>query len=175
MTADRAGESVLVGRFNGPWGVRGWVRVYSYTRPPAAIFEYLPWRVGDHGETITVEQWRQNGSRLVAQLSGIDTPEQAAALGHDEIHVAREHLPAPSSGEYYWHDLVGAEVVNLQDHVYGRVARLLETGANDVLEIVSPDGQTVLIPFVQGEFVHSVDLAAGRITVDWPLEWVDSE
>lgn len=175
MTRTGADESVLVGRFNGPWGVQGWVRVYSYTRPATEIFNYQPWFQGEHGESLTVNQWRQSGQRLVAQIEGIDTPERAAALDHDDIRVPRTALPEPGPDEYYWHDLVELEVVNLQDHVYGRVTRLLETGAHDVLEVVSAErDDPVLIPFVQDTFVKRVDFEAGRIVVDWPLDWIES-
>lgn len=165
-------ESVVVGRFNGAWGVQGWVRIWSDTRPPASIFDYQPWLVGEHGEILEVEQWRQAGPRLVAKLRDIDTPEQADGLGRALIRVARSSLPEPGPGEYYWHDLLGLEVVNLEGHVYGRVSGMIETGANDVVA-VEGDGRTVLIPFVSGEFVRKVDLDGGRMTVDWPLEWAE--
>lgn len=175
MTRAGADESVLVGRFNGPWGVQGGVRVYSYTRPATEIFNYQPWFRGEHGESLTVSQWQQSGQRLVAHIEGIDTPEQAAALGHDDIRVPRTALPEPEPGEYYWHDLIGLEVINLQDHVYGRVTRLLETGAHDVLEIASEErAGPVLIPFVQDTFVKRIDLDAGRMVVDWPLDWIEN-
>lgn len=167
-----SGESVVVGRFNGAWGVQGWVKVFSETRPPKAIFDYQPWLVGERGDPLVIEHWQQSGPRLVAKLKGVDTPEQAQALGHQVIRVARSSLPAPEPGEYYWHDLIGLEVVNLEGHIYGRVAKMQETGAHDVLEIRGESG-TVLIPFVTDEFVREVDLAAGRITVDWPIDWTE--
>lgn len=169
MTAD---ESVVIGRFNGSWGVRGWVKIWSDTAPPTAIFDYQPWRIGEHGDSLQIDHWQQAGPRLVAKLRGIDTPEQADALGRQIIRVARSSLPEPEPGEYYWHDLVGLEAINLQGHRYGRVRAVQETGAHDVLEIRGQEG-TVLIPFVVDEFVRTVDLDAGRITVDWPLEWTD--
>lgn len=171
MAAD---ESVVVGRFNGPWGVRGWVKVFSETRPPTAIFDYQPWLVGEHGDTLEIEQWQQSGPRLVVKLNGVDTPEQAAAFGRGTIRIARSTLPETQPGEYYWHDLIGLQVVNLEGHDYGRVGKMQETGAHDVLEVHDEDG-IVLIPFVAGKFVREVDLAAGRITVDWPLEWIEPE
>lgn len=173
MKGSGADESVLVGRFNGPWGVHGWVRVYSYTRPATAIFDYRPWLVGETGESQEVDEWQQAGPRLVARLSGIDTREAAGALGRQSIHVPRSALPPPAEDEFYWHDLIGLEVVNLDGHRHGRVARLLETGAHDVLEIERGEAGKVLIPFVQGEFVQRVDLEAGCITVDWPADWVE--
>lgn len=168
----RSAESVVVGRFNGPWGVHGWVRIWSDTRPPTAIFDYQPWLTSD-GQPIEIEQWQRSGPRLVAKLRDVDTPEQAAALGRADIRVARSALPEPEAGEYYWHDLIGLEVVNLEGHGYGHVVRMMETGAHDVMEV--GEGSPVLIPFVSDEFVREVDLDAGRITVDWPLEWSEPE
>ena len=175
MKAGGSSESVVVGRFNGPWGVQGWVRVFSHTRPPAAIFDYRHWRTGESGEEMVVEEWRKAGPRLVARLRGIDTPEQAAALENREIRVPRSCFPESEPGHYYWHDLIGLEVVNLDGHSYGRVTALLETGANDVLDVRGEHPGSVLIPFVMDEFVRRVDLDTGRILVDWPLDWVDHE
>ena len=124
--------------------------------------------------TLDIEHWQQSGPRLLVKLRGIDTPEQAAALGRQVICVDRSTLPEPEPGEYYWHDLIGLEVVNLQGRVYGRVEQMQETGAHDVLDIRGGDSP-VLIPFVVGEFVREVDLAGGRITVDWPSEWIESD
>lgn len=163
-------ESVIVGRFNGDWGVRGWVKVFSYTRPPEAIFNYLPWRVGSRGDDIEPVEWKKSGPRLVVRLEGVDTPEKAAALGRTVIRVARSSLPLPEPGEYYWHDLVGLEVVNRQNHRFGQISKMHETGAHDVMEIEGT-GDAVLIPFVTGRFVVDIDLEARRITVDWPSEW----
>jgi len=168
----RGDESVVVGRFNGSWGVRGWVKVWSETRPPSAIFEYQPWLFGERGDPLEIEQWQQSGRRLVAKVEGVDTPEQAEALGRRTIRVARSALPDPEPGEYYWHDLIGLEVVNLEGYCYGLVERMQETGAHDVLEIRGRNG-TVLIPFVTGEFVREVELENGRILVDWPLDWTE--
>ncbi|QOC23487.1 16S rRNA processing protein RimM [Wenzhouxiangella sp. AB-CW3] len=172
MDGPRSSEPVVVGRFNGPWGVQGWVRVFSHTRPPAAIFDYGPWLAED-GTEVVVEDWRKAGPRLVARLSGISTPEQAAALGRSNIRVARSELPESTPGHYYWHDLIGLEVYNLQQHHFGQVAALIETGAHDVLDVRGGTRDTILIPFVIDEFVREVDLDQSRIVVDWPLEWID--
>ena len=173
MNSQGLSESVVVGHFNGPWGVQGWVRVFSHTRPPTAIFDYRPWRVGESDEEMVVEDWRKAGARLVVRLRGIDTPEAAAALGRSDIRVSRSCLPESRAGHYYWQDLIGLEVVNLDDHSYGRVSALMETGANDVLDVRSERHGSVLIPFVVDEFIRRVDLDAGHIVVDWPLEWLE--
>lgn len=173
MTAGAAGDTVVVGRILGPWGVQGWVRVYSWTDPPDALFDYRPWLLGEQQQPVEILEGRRSGQRLLARLPAIDTPERAAELSDQLIAVARDLLPSPEPGSYYWHDLVGLEVVNLQGHHWGRIERMLPTGAHDVMQIAGGPRGTVLIPFVQPKMVHAVDLEAGRITVDWPEDWVD--
>ena len=173
MTAGAPGDTVVVGRILGPWGVQGWVRVYSWTDPPEALFEYRPWLLGEQQRATDVVEWRRSGQRLVARLPEVDSPEQAAGLSEQFICVPRDLLPAPEHGSYYWHDLVGLEVVNLDDYLWGPVVRILPTGAHDVMEIATEQRGKVLIPFVQPDVVRSVDLDAGRILVDWPEDWVD--
>jgi len=167
---DAAEAHWVIGRIVGVWGVKGWVRVYSYTRPASAIFDYQPWQINDLGE-VEVREQRVVGRRLVALLGDIDTVEQAQSLLERDIRVARASLPRPRPGEFYWNDLVGLSVFNRQGECLGRVAGLLETGAHDVLDIRPERGDAVLIPFVRDHFVRSVDLDAGRIEVDWPSQW----
>lgn len=174
MDAEGADESVVVGRFNGPWGVQGWVRVYSHTRPATAIFDYRPWLVGEQRREMAVETWRQAGPRLVARIQDVDSREAAAALAHHEIRVPRSSLPEPEPGHYYWHDLIGLEVVHLDGHSHGHVRSMIETGSHDVLEVSGRGQAPILIPFVVGTFVRRVDIESGRITVDWPREWMES-
>jgi len=180
-TAERE-ERVLVGRLLGAWGIKGWVQVYAYTDPPEAIFSYQPWTIQGfsnpdaHSEASPLLNWKRVGRRLVAQLVGIDTPEQAAALADLDIHIPRSCLPPAEPGEYYWHDLIGLQVINLEGHALGVVSQMLATGAHDVLQITAPERtEAVLIPFVIGHAVRSVDLAKGVIEVDWPLEWLEPE
>ena len=174
MSSSGAAETVLIGRINGVWGTQGWVKVFSYTQPVTAIFDYQPWLLGQAQSTIKVEQWRQQGPRLVARLSGISDTDQAAGLIDTDIFIPRSSLPRPDQGHYYWSDLIGLSVVNLEGHQYGRVRGMIETGANDVLEVVSDKGESVLIPYVKDRFVQQVDLNNGLITVDWPLAWLET-
>lgn len=174
MSGPDAAETVVVGRINGIWGVQGWVKVYSYTEPPDAIFDYQPWLIGPDGTEVSVAQWRQQGPRLMAGLSISSSPEQAARLVDCDIAVPVHALPKPTPGSYYWRDLVGLKVINLEGHDYGKVRGLMATGAHDVLDVVSDSEANILIPFVLEKFIKSVDLDAGQITVDWPLEWVET-
>jgi 16S rRNA processing protein RimM len=111
-----------------------------------------------------------HGKGVVAKLKGCDDRDAAAALMGMNIAIRREQLPAATEGEYYWADLVGLAVSNLEGVSLGVVEQLLETGANDVLVVVQGDVER-LLPFVQGQFVKEVDLTNRRIIVDWDPEF----
>ncbi|HEV7122280.1 MAG TPA: ribosome maturation factor RimM [Rhodanobacter sp.] len=167
------GRRVLIGRIVGLYGVQGWLKIESWAEPRMRIFDYQPWLLGaapDAERKISGVKGRTQGKGLVAQLPGVDDREQAAALIGTDIHVARDQLPAPAKDEYYWVDLVGLEVVTTQDEALGRVSHLFATGANDVV-VVRDGPRERLIPFVQGSYVRSVDLSAGRMVVDWDPEF----
>lgn len=157
----------MLGRVSGVFGTRGWLKVYSYTRPPRNILTYPIWQLSGGGQwrSFPVISVRQQGVRLVALLDGIiDRTEASARIG-DEIAVDRDALPEKTDGEYYWADLVGIEVINAEGISLGIVSRLLDTGANDVLVV---DGKKEhLIPFVRDHHVIDVDLERGCMTVDW--------
>ena len=160
-------EPVLLGRVSGLFGVRGWVKVYSYTNPRWAVLDYGPWWIGRDGlwRQLPLAEGQRHGKNVIARLDGCADRDQATELLGCDIAVAPDALPEPDDGHYYWHDLVGLEVVHRDGTGLGRVAYLMETGANDVL--VTEGEQERLIPFVPGKVVLDVDLAAGVIRVDW--------
>lgn len=163
------GESrrVILGQVAGLYGVKGWVRVFSHTQPRDNILRYSPWRLRLAGEwkELPVETGRRHGKGVIAKLAGVEDRDAAARLLGADIAVARSQLPRPAEGEYYWADLEGLEVLTLEGVSLGRVSHLLETGANDVL-VVRGERER-LIPFTPGIAVREVDLAGGRICVDW--------
>lgn len=163
-------QRVIVGRISGLFGVRGWVKVHSYTDPREAILDYATWLVELAGEWRTFEilEGRPHGKTIVARLDGIDDREAAAEMVQATIGVDRSDMPAPEEGEYYWSDLEGLTVQKESGEMVGTVAYLIETGANDVL-VVQKDGKELLLPFVTGEVIKDVDLTGGVIRVDW--EW----
>ncbi|MCC7258841.1 MAG: ribosome maturation factor RimM [Gammaproteobacteria bacterium] len=166
-TAERA---EIVGRITGVFGVRGWVRVFSYTDPPANILRYGPWQVGDGAGTLCrVSTGALHGRGVVAHLAGVDDRETARALIGSVIRVPRERFGRAGGNEYFWSDLVGLEVVNQAGVGLGRVTELFETGANDVL-VVQGDRRR-LLPFVTGTVIRAVDLDAGCIEVDWDADF----
>jgi 16S rRNA processing protein RimM len=160
-----------MGHVGVPFGIRGWIKVHAYTESGDGLLDYPVWWLGRNG------QWRefkvldgaQHPKSLVARLAGCDDREAAALLRGSEIAVPREYLPQTDDGEYYWADLIGLGVENIQHQPLGQVTGLLETGANDVL-VVRQGEHERLIPFVD-QVVLEVDIDAGKIRVDWGLDW----
>ncbi len=163
---------ILVGKIVGLSGVRGEVKLESYTEPRTKIFSYQPWLLksalgdseigGCHG--------RAQGKGIVATLPDVDDRDRASRFVGSEVWVRRSALPRPKRGEYYWADLEGLEVVNVEGANLGRVSHLVATGANDVL-VAKDGGRERLIPFVLDDYVKAVDFESGRITVDWDPEF----
>ena len=161
---------LVVGRISGTFGVAGWVRVRSFTRPPANILRYSTWYLNqdDRHTEKQLRQGREQSKGIVALLAGCDDRTTAESLVGAEVAIHRAQLPAAADGEYYWTDLIGCGVSTVAGMPLGKVARLLETGANDVLVV---QGQRErLIPFVVDLYIQEVDLAGRRITVDWDPE-----
>lgn len=164
-----ADRRVPVGRIVGLSGVRGVVKLESWTEPRTRIFDYQPWLlVKAPGREIEMEgvAGREQGKGVIATLPGVEDRDQAAEWIGSDILVPREALPDPEPGHYYWCDLEGLEVVTTQGVPLGRVQHLFATGANDVM-VVRGGGKEHLVPFVLETYVVSVDLEGGRIEVDW--------
>lgn len=161
-------KPVIVGRISGLFGVRGWVKIHSYTDPRKAILDYREWliEIDNKWQPMVVVDGKSHGKTIVAHFEGIDDRDEAAGYLQATIGVNRSLLPETADGEYYWSDLEGLTVRRENGEVLGTVAYLLETGANDVL-VVREEGREVLIPFVMEQVVKDVDLAAGVIRVDW--------
>lgn len=167
--ATPAGDRVTLGRISGLFGVRGWVRVHSYTEPREGILGYGAWWLrNESGVTeATVEEGQRHGKAVIARLAGIADRDEAARLIGSEIEVPRDRLPPAGEGRFYWRDLEGLKVLHRDGTELGTVAYMMETGANDVM-VTAGDGER-LIPFVRDKVVLDVDLDRGVVTVDW--EW----
>jgi 16S rRNA processing protein RimM len=166
-TSDRI---VLLGSIGGAFGVQGWVKINSYTDPPANILDYRVWQIGRAGkyQPVEIEEGRVTAKGVLAKLVGIDTPEDARLQVGADIAVARSELPPAAPGEYYWSDLEGLEVVTKDDLVLGRVDHFRSTPGGDV--VVVRGEREHWIPFVK-ERIVKVDLGAGRIVLDWAQDW----
>ncbi len=134
-----------------------------------AILDYRPWLLGEQKSPVKIIDGRKQGKGLVALLPGFEDRQQAITLVGQQIFVGRDQLPATAEGEYYWSDLEGLEVHTTNGDLLGRVDRLMETGANDVLVVRGE--REHLVPFIQGQYVKRVDLEGGLIEVDWDPEF----
>mgnify|MGYP002621086771 CR=1 FL=1 len=159
---------VILGQVAGVFGVKGWVKIRSETDPPKNILNYSTWYLskGNDWQAHELVQGQQHNKGLIAQLAGCEDRDAAASLVGNRIAVLRSQLPELHEDEYYWSDLIGLKVYNLNGQYLGIVDHLLETGANDVLVIKAEKGE-ILVPYVQDYYVQSIDLDAGSMTVDW--------
>ena len=169
---DSRQRMITVGRLHGAFGVRGEVKLESFTDPLRSIARYQPWILRDaRGIERACEgvRVREGGKGLIATMPGIEDKDAADALRGTEVLVPRSALPPPAEGEFYWVDLEGLRVVNVEGTDFGIVSHLFSTGANDVL--VAKGDRERMIPFVQPDFIRSVDFEAGLVTVDWDADF----
>jgi 16S rRNA processing protein RimM len=162
---------VTLGRISGVFGVKGWLKVQSYTEPRDNIARFGAWTLRMDGvdRDFEVEDGHSHAGSVVAKLHGIDDRDRAREWVGADIVVEREQLPAIRVGEFYWTDLEGLEVRTTDGTVLGNVDHLLATGGNDVLVLDSSPQR--LIPFVAGTVVKEVDVAGGLIVVDWSPDY----
>ena len=157
---------VVMARVLGPFGIQGWVRLKTFTETPDGLARHPAWWLRTKAGWVSadLEEFKVRPAAVSAKLAGVDDRNAAEALQGQDIAVARDDLGEAAEGEFYWVDLVGLAVVNLQGEALGQVEELLRAGGSDVL-VVRGERER-LIPFI-ADFVKSVDRAARRITVDW--------
>ena len=176
--SEKSEELYILGKVSGFYGVKGWVKLYSYTDPRENIVQYSSLKIKLNGQwqAINLDTGKAHGKGVVAHFKGYDTRELAADLIGSELAIQRSDFKASAKNEFYWADLIGLQVVNLQSVKLGVVTRLMETSANDVLVIkaMTPHIESkteILIPFVMQHYIKSVDLKSGVISVDWLADW----
>ncbi|HYQ73214.1 MAG TPA: ribosome maturation factor RimM [Gammaproteobacteria bacterium] len=167
VVRDNPDAPLVMGRIAAPYGVKGWVRVVTFTETAENLLSYSPWylRRDAQWREVRVLDGREHGKGLVVQLEGIGDRDAAAAMSGTDVGVYRSQLPPPDADEYYWSDLTGLQVFTTEDRLLGVVDHLIATGANDVLVIRGE--REYLVPFVRGQVIKSIDLAAGVMRVDW--------
>ncbi|WP_422911486.1 ribosome maturation factor RimM [Pseudomonas sp. MAC6] len=176
MTPAPAEGLVVLGKIVSVHGVKGDVKVYSFTEPLTNVLNYPHWTLKRDGEVKQVEVagGRLQGKVLVAKLKGLDDREVARTFAGFDICVPRSQLPELSDGDYYWYQLEGLKVIDQAGQLLGKVDHLFETGANDVM-VVKPctdslDGRERLLPYTE-QCVLSIDLVAGEMRVDWDADF----
>lgn len=165
-----ASDKVVVGKVGAPYGVKGWLRIHSFTEDPESIFTYQPWLIGE--SKVSVEEWRLQGKSWVAKINGVSNRDQADQLKNAEITISDTLLPVLDEDEFYWRDITAMQVVNLDGYDLGKVQEVFNTGANDVLRVkANPNdafGQRErLLPLVWDDVVRQIDKVEKVVTVDW--------
>ncbi|WIW46689.1 ribosome maturation factor RimM [Bradyrhizobium sp. 62B] len=160
---------VCVARIGAAHGVRGAVKLWTFTEDPFAVRRYGPLLSKDGRRQFEVAQAREAKDHLVATFKGVTTRDEAERLNGIELYVAREKLPATDEDEYYHTDLIGLAAVTTGGDALGRVLAIHNFGAGDIIEIAPPKGPTMLLPF-SNAVVPEVDLKAGRVVIALPQE-----
>ncbi|HEV7619599.1 MAG TPA: ribosome maturation factor RimM [Burkholderiaceae bacterium] len=169
-------DLVLVGYVSGAYGINGWVRIKPYSTDADALLHARTWWL-DKPDFHDVEmmQAKTHSGDVVARLMGVEGRNAAEALKGATVQIPRSHFPPLSDDEFYWVDLIGLAIENLQGEHLGMVTDLMDNGAHPILRVAVPpepekESQELLIPFV-GQFVKTVDQKTKKITVDWGLDY----
>ncbi len=172
-------QRVVMGKISGQHGIKGWIRVHSYTRPLEQILEYDRWLLAAHPDSdawqsVTLTEVRWQAKKLLAKLDGVDDRNAADSLAGKWIAVHSSQLAQLPKGEYYWSDLIGLLVVNQDGVELGMVEHLVETGANDVLAVrpvgaAADDASARLLPW-SPTVIRAVDINGGCIRVEWAVD-----
>ena len=162
---------VVIGRFGRPHGLKGNIVVHSFTEPYDNIKQYTPWHawIDRQWQVIKFTHLDLKKKDMIARIEGYETLEEVAVLTNVDIAVERVILAALPLGEYYWHELIGMQVVNLDGEPFGEVSAILPTGSNDVLVVQGK--KRYLIPYLLEQFILNIDREKRVITVDWDLEF----
>ncbi len=167
-------KEVILGKVGAVYGIKGWLKIHSFTDDQEAILDYFPWslKLGNKQRSVEITDWRKHNNSLIVQVAGIEDRDVAQTLVGSEIVVTEEALPDLPEGEFYWRDLIGMAVVTSQGYNLGVVSDIMETGANDVLVVKANhnDGfgkKERLIPYLFEQVVVEVSAENKQICVDW--------
>jgi 16S rRNA processing protein RimM len=160
---------ICVARIGAAHGVRGAVKLWTFTEDPFAVKAYGPLSTKDGARHFEVTSAREAKDHLVATFEGVTTRDEAERLNGVELYVPREKLPATEDDEYYHADLIGLAAVTTADEPLGRVVAIHNFGAGDIIEIAPPSGTTMLLPFTNA-VVPTVDIPGGRVVIELPEE-----
>ena len=166
-------SQICVARIGAPHGVRGAVKLWTFTEDPLAVTDYAPLKTKDGGRTLELDTVREANGHLVATFKGVASREDAERLNGVELYIPRDVLPETEEDEYYHADLIGLAAVDAAGAAIGKVLAIHNFGAGDIIEIAPPEGNSMLLPFTNA-VVPTVDLKAGHVVIEMPAE-VDGE
>ena len=167
-------QQITLGKVGAVYGIKGWLKIHSFTGETDAILDYFPWslKLGNKTQTVDITDWRKHNKGLIVKVAGIDDRDVAQALVGSEIQTSEAALPELSQDDFYWRDLIGMSVVTNKGYDLGVVSDMMETGANDVLVVKANlnDGfskKERLIPYLFEQVIESVSIENKQICVDW--------
>jgi 16S rRNA processing protein RimM len=167
-------EQIILGKVGAVYGIKGWLKIHSFTDETEAILDYFPWslKLGNKTQAVEITDWRKHNKGLIVKVANIDDRDEAQALVGSEVLTSEAALPELSKDDFYWRDLIGMSVVTNKGYDLGVVSDMMETGANDVLVVKANlnDGfskKERLIPYLFEQVVESVSLENKQICVDW--------
>lgn len=167
-------QQITLGKMGAVYGIKGWLKIHSFTDEPDAILDYFPWslKLGNNVQTVEITDWRKHNKGLIVKVAGIDDRDEAQAFVGSEILTSEAALPELPQGDFYWRDLIGLSVVTNKGYDLGIVTDMMETGANDVLVVKANlnDGfskKERLIPYLFEQVIESVSIENKQICVDW--------
>lgn len=172
MSNDRM---IAVGRVAGAFGVRGEVRITSFTEEPLALARFRELKRQDGSPGLTILSARDAKGSIICRCAGIETKDQADALRGLRLFIPREALPAPDEDEFYLADLIGLAVVTPEVEALGKVKSVQDFGAGDILEITPAEGGPTWYLAFTRDAVPQVDIAGGKVVVIRPTEIVGDE
>jgi len=166
-------KPIEMGKFGAVYGIKGWLKVHSYTNDPESIFEYKPLLMESRGQfqEVTITDWKRHNNGFVAKVAEFDVREEAQALVGVSLFVDPSLLPVLEE-DFYWRDLVGCQVNTDKGYSLGVVTEIMETGSNDVLVVKANANDAFgqkerLIPFIEEQVISNVDITSKLITVNW--------
>ena len=160
---------IELGNISGFFGVKGWVKLYSHSRPRIGIAKYQHFYLGEKKNAIVFTQIKKSGKNIVAHIKNVDSKEAAVGYVGQSLFVLQQDLPELEN-EYYWHELLGLKVINQKEIVLGKITEMMETGTNDVIAIKNDNGEEILIPYATSHFILAVDIEKGEMRVNWELD-----
>lgn len=163
---------VVVGRFGRPHGLKGFITVHSFTEEREAILQYIPWYTLERGigKHVPLLQTEANDKHILVQIEGMSQREDIARYTNKDIVIQRTQLPVLPEEDFYWHELVGMQVVNTEDVNFGHVTEMMATGANDIMVVILGDKRR-LIPYLPDRVVLSISREKRQIRVDWDADF----
>ena len=165
-------KKIYLGKITGVHGIKGWLKIQSFSSPLENILNYPLWIINNRGQEgfYSVEQGRKHSNKILVKLEKIDDRTKAESFINSKIKIMRSDLPKLTNESYYWSDLKGLSVLNSKEKLIGIVDSLIETGANDVMVVNTTKDKRIIIPFVMNEIIKEVSIELNYVKVDWSID-----